>query len=87
MTKHARHERAQRAAETARMQEIEAAWMGSLPPATAQAFATAVAAARSRGPAAPPEPMAPGTAPRPPRPGREPKPSKEERKRGRPSRD
>ena len=79
MTKHARYEREQRAAQTERIKEIEAAWMGSLPPATAKAFTADVAAARARGPQEPPAPMAPGTAPRPPRPGREPRPSKEER--------
>ena len=81
MTKHARSERERRAAETARMKEIEAAWMGSLTPAVAKAFSDDVARARARGPQPPPEPMAPGTAPRPPRPGHEPKPPKEERKR------
>lgn len=79
MTKHARFERERRAAETTRIKEIEAAWLGSLPPATAQAFVASVEAARARGPLPPPAPMAPGTAPRPPRPGREPRPSKEER--------
>lgn len=87
MTKHARHERDQRATETARMKEIEAAWMGSVPAAEARAFTAGVEAARARGPLPPPEPMAPGTAPRPPRPGREPRPSKEERKRSRPFKD
>lgn len=87
MTKHARHEREQRAAETVRVKEIEAAWMASLPAATAQAFTASVAAARARGPLEPPPPMAPGTAPRPPRPGHEPRPSKEERKRSRPFKD
>ena len=87
MTKHARHEREQRAAETARMKEIESAWFGSLPSAVAEAFTADVAVARARGPQEPPPPMAPGTAPRPPRPGREPRPSKEERKRSRPFKD
>ncbi|MDH4142603.1 MAG: hypothetical protein OEV61_08325 [Chloroflexota bacterium] len=87
MTKHARYEREQRAAQSARIKEIEAAWMGSLTPATAQAFTAAVESARARGPVEPPPPMAPGTAPRPPRPGREPRPSKEERKRSRPFKD
>lgn len=87
MTKHARHEREQRAAQTTRMKEIEAAWMGSLSPVIAQAFVADVEAARARGPQEPPAPMAPGTAPRPPRPGREPRPSKEERKRSRPFKD
>jgi hypothetical protein len=79
MTKHSRAERERRAAQTVRVKEIEAAWLGSLTPEIAKSFTTAVQAARSRPPQAPPEPMAPGTAPRPPRPGREPKPSKEER--------
>jgi hypothetical protein len=83
MAKHARSERERRAAETARIKEIEAAWIGSLTPAVAKAFNEDVARARARGPQPPPEPMAPGTAPRPPRPGREPRPPKEERKRSR----
>ena len=87
MTKHARHEREQRAAETLRVKEIEAAWLGSVPTATLQAFTADVAVARARGPLPPPAPMAPGTAPRPPRPGHEPRPSKEERKRSRPFKD
>ncbi len=81
MAKHSKAERERRAAETTRVKEIEAAWMGSLSPEVAKSFASSVAAARARGPLPPPEPMAPGTAPRPPRPGREPKPSKEERNR------
>jgi hypothetical protein len=79
MTKHSRAERERRAAETIRVKEIEAAWLGSLAPDAAKAFNTAVQAARARPPHEPPAPMAPGTAPRPPRPGREPKPTKEER--------
>jgi hypothetical protein len=79
MAKHSRAERERRSAETARIKEIEAAWLGSLPPDTAKAFTTAVEAARARPPQPPPAPMAPGTPPRPPRPGREPKPSKDER--------
>lgn len=78
MTKHSRHEREKRAQETERVREIEAAWLGSLPPATAHAFTLAVEAARARGPLPPPPDMAPGTPPRPPRPGREPKPPKEQ---------
>lgn len=81
MTKHSRSERERRTAESARVKEIEAAWIGSLAPATAKAFTAAVEAARARGPQPPPEPMAPGTAPRPPRPGREPRPSKDEERR------
>ena len=84
MVTHARYERDRRAAETARIKEIEAAWLGSLTPAVAKAFNEDVARARARGPQPPPEPMAPGTRPQPPRPGREPRPSKEERKRSRP---
>lgn len=87
MTKHARFERDRRAAETARIKEIEAAWMGSLTPAVTKAFNDDVARARARGPRERQPDMAPGTAPRPPRPGREPRPSKEERKRGRPAGD
>jgi hypothetical protein len=81
MSKHSRSERERRAAETARVKEIEAAWMGSLAPATAKAFTAAVEAARARGPQPPPPPMAPGTAPRPPRPGREPRPAKDDDRR------
>ena len=62
MTKHSRAERERRAAETIRVKEIEAAWLGSLAPDAAKAFTTAVAAARARGPVEPPPPMAPGTA-------------------------
>ncbi len=78
MTKHSRNERERRAAETLRVREIEAAWIGSVPPATAKAFAVAVEAARARGPEPRPPDMAPGTKPRPPRPGREPKPPKDD---------
>jgi hypothetical protein len=60
------------------MAEIQRAWQGSVPAATAKQFALAVQAAIERGPAVPPPDMAPGTPPRPPRPGREPKPKKEE---------
>jgi hypothetical protein len=75
--KHSRNERAQRALETERMREIEAAWFASLPRETAVAFAQEVEAARARGPLPPPPDMAPGTAPNPPKPGREPKPAKD----------
>ncbi len=78
MAKHSRAERERRAAESERIAEIQRAWQGSVPSATAAQFATAVRAALERGPAVPPPDMAPGTAPRPPRPGREPKPAKEE---------
>ena len=77
MTKHSRNERERRAAETVRVREIEAAWIGRVPPATAKAFAVAVEAARARGPLPRPPDMPPGTRPHPPRPGREPKPPKE----------
>lgn len=77
MTKHSKRERERRAEETERVRQIEAAWMGSVPPATAKAFALGVEAARARGPQERPPDMAPGTAPRPPRPGHEPRPPKE----------
>ncbi len=78
MTKHSRNERERRAAESARMLEVERAWMGSIPAAVAEEFQREVAAAHARGPLPKPPDMAPGTRPNPPRPGREPKPSKEE---------
>jgi hypothetical protein len=78
MTKHSKSERERRAAESARIAEIERAWRGSIPAPVAKQFDLAVAAAIARGPAVPPPDMAPGTAPRPPRPGHEPKPKKEE---------
>jgi hypothetical protein len=77
MTKHSSQERARRTREGERVTQIEAAWLASLPPATAKAFAQSVEEARSREPLPRPADMAPGTAPRPPRPGREPKPPKE----------
>jgi hypothetical protein len=80
MTKHSRHERELRARETERMNEVQAAWYGSIPAATAQAFSRDVEAARARGPLPPPADMAPGTVPNPPRPGREPKPPKNEQR-------
>lgn len=73
MTKRSRREREQRERETERVREIEAAWVASIPPETARAFAVDVEAARSRGPEPRRPDMAPGTLPRPPRPGREPK--------------
>ncbi len=76
MTKRSEFERRRRAAETERLGEIERAWRGSLPADVAEHFDRQVAAARARGPLAPPPDMAPGTAPNPPRPGREPKPPK-----------
>ena len=81
MTKRSKYEQAQRAAQTARVKEIEAAWMGSLPADRAKAFVAAVEVARSRPPAGPPVNMPPGTRPNPPRPGHEPKAPKEERPR------
>lgn len=80
MTKRSKHERAQRAAETDRVKQIEAAWAASVPAPLAREFALAVEAARSRGPLQPPPDMVPGTAPNPPRPGREPKPPKAARR-------
>lgn len=77
MTKHSSFERAQRAAETDRMREVEAAWVASLPKATVDAFNAEVAAVRARGPLPKQPDMAPGTAPNPPRPGHEPKPKKD----------
>ena len=84
MVKHAKAERERRVAEHARVKEIEAAWLGSLPPAVLKGFTEDVARARARGPREPQADMAPGTLPRPPRPGREPKPTKDDRKRSRP---
>jgi hypothetical protein len=81
MAKHSRRERERRTAETERVKQVEAAWLGSLPPATAKAFALSVEAARARAPQERAPDMAPGTPPRPPRPGREPKPPTEERPR------
>jgi hypothetical protein len=80
MTKHSKHERERRTHETERMKEVQTAWYGSLPAATALAFTREVEAARARGPLPPPPDMAPGTLPNPPRPGREPKPPKDEQR-------
>ncbi len=80
MTKQSAFERAQRAAETERMREVERAWMASLPKATIEAFNAEVATVLARGPLQPQPDMAPGTAPNPPRPGREPKPEKDPRR-------
>jgi hypothetical protein len=77
MTKRSRREREQRARETERVREIEAAWVASMPPDTARAFTADVEAARARGPQPRRPDMAPGTPPRPPRPGREPKEPKQ----------
>jgi hypothetical protein len=87
VARHSKHERERRAAETERVKQIEAAWLGSLPPAAAKQFAEAVAAARARGPQEKRPDMPPGTAPRPPRPGHEPKPPKDERPRRSSTRD
>jgi hypothetical protein len=84
MAKHSKFENERRAAQTARVKEIEAAWIGSLPKPVAEAFVDAVASARARPPQGPPANMAPGTRPNPPK--REPRPTKEERNR-RPPRD
>jgi hypothetical protein len=78
MTKHSKSERERRAAESARMVEIQRAWEGSIPAAVAAEFALEVASAKARGPLPRQPDMAPGTLPRPPRPGREPKPVKDE---------
>jgi hypothetical protein len=81
VAKHSKHENERRAAETARIKEIEAAWLGSLAPDRAKAFVQSVEAARNRPPAERPPDMAPGTRPNPPRPGHEPRVPKEERNR------
>jgi hypothetical protein len=78
MTKHSKHEREQRAAESARVAEIERAWLGSIPAPVAAAYAASVQRARERGPWVRPPDMAPGTLPNPPRPGREPKAKKDD---------
>ena len=62
MARHSKHERERRAAETERVKQIEAAWLGSLPAAAAKAFAESVAAARARGPQEKRPDMAPGHA-------------------------
>jgi len=79
MAKHSKFENARRAAETTRVKEIEAAWLGSLPKPVAEAFVDAVTAARVRPPQGPFPNMPPGTRPNPPK--REPRPTKEERNR------
>ena len=84
MAKHSKYEKQQRAAETVRVAEIQAAWFGSLPKADAESFTRAVEAARARPPAGPPPNQPPGTRPNPPR--VPPRPTKEERNR-RPPRD
>jgi hypothetical protein len=84
MAKHSKFEKEQRAAQSTRVKEIEAAWLGSLSKPAAAAFEDAVAAARARPPQGPFPNMPPGTRPNPPK--REPRPTKEERNR-RPPRD
>ena len=79
MTKHSQYERERRATEAERMKEVQAAWFGSLPAATAQEFTREVEAAQARVVTKQPD-MAPGTRPNPPRPGREPKPPKDEQR-------
>ena len=86
MTKHSKAERERRAKESARVAEIEVAWMGSVPTATVKAFTASVEAARARGPEPRRPDMAPGTAPNPPRPGHEPRVPKDD-PRGRSRRD
>jgi hypothetical protein len=84
MAKHSKAERERRTAQSARVAEIEAAWMGSVPAAAGKAFTLAVEAARARGPEPRRPDMAPGTLPNPPRPGREPRQVEEDpRGRGR----
>ena len=83
VAKHSKAERARRTQENDDVERIEAAWMASMPAATAKEFAAGVAAARARGPQEKPPDMAPGTAPRPPRPGREPKPREDQTRRRR----
>jgi hypothetical protein len=87
VAKHSKYEKARRSAETERVKQIEAAWVGSLTSGAAKAFNESVAVARARGPEEKRPDMAPGTAPRPPRPGHEPKPPKEERPRRSSNRD
>jgi len=78
MANHSKAEREKRKAEGARVEEIQAAWLGSIPPAAAKAFAASVEAARARGPLPKRPDMAPGPLPNPPRPGHEPRKPKEE---------
>ncbi len=87
MARHSKHERERRTAQTERVKQIEAAWLGSLPSPVVKAFAESVAVARARPPQEKRPDMAPGTLPRPPRPGHEPKPPKEERPRRSSNRD
>lgn len=81
MAKHSKSENEKRAAEHARMKEIEQAWLGSLSKPARDSFVAAVESARSRPPAPPAPNMAPGTRPNPPK--FEPRPSKKLAKEGR----
>ena len=78
MSKRSVDKKARKAAEQARMVEVERAWRGSIPADVAKAFDAQVKAAKERGPLPPRPNMAPGTRPNPPRPGHEPKAPKTE---------
>jgi hypothetical protein len=80
LAKHSRAERERRKAQHEDVARIQAAWIASVPAASAKEFEASVAAARARGPLPPPPDMAPGTRPNPPRPGHEPKPPKDQNK-------
>ena len=80
MAKHSKFENERRAAETVRVKEIEAAWMGSLSKPVAEAFVDAVDGGTSPSAPGPVPEHAPGHAART-RPKREPRPTKEERNR------
>ena len=77
MARHSKHERERRTAETERVKQIEAAWLGSLPPAAAKAFCrvgrrrprpwSAGEAARTWRPAPRPVRRGPATSPSRPR--------------------
>ena len=54
MTKHSKHEREQRAAQTELVRQQEAAWFAALPSDVAKAHTRDVEAARARGPLPPP---------------------------------
>ena len=79
MARHSKFENERRKAESTRIKEIEAAWLGSIPKPVAEAFERDVAAARARPPQGPFPNMPPGTRPNPPK--HEPRPTKEERTR------
>jgi hypothetical protein len=78
LTKRSKHEREQRAVESARVAEIERAWQASIPADVAAEFGLSVQRAHERGPWERPPDMAPGTRPNPPRPGHEPKVKKDD---------